>query len=137
MDKLLSSLRAAAEATRLRLMTLCADGELTVIELTQILGQSQPRVSRHLKLLCDARVLRRTRDQNEVYYRATIAEDRRALVQEALGFTDDDAPEAPEVMDSAHASPFPVKLVKASVMVLAPASLITRAASSKASTRPW
>ena len=54
MDELLETLRAAAEPTRLRLVALCARSELTVTELTQILGQSQPRVSRHLKLLCDA-----------------------------------------------------------------------------------
>ena len=53
MDHLLAALRAVAEPTRLRLVVLCARGELTVSELTQILGQSQPRVSRHLKLLCE------------------------------------------------------------------------------------
>ena len=67
MDKLLSSLRAAAEATRLRLLTLCADGELTVTELTQILGQSQPRVSRHLKLLCEAGLLERYQERTWVF----------------------------------------------------------------------
>ena len=50
MGDLLAALRAAAEPTRLRLLVLCARGELTVSELAQILGQSQPRVSRHLKL---------------------------------------------------------------------------------------
>ena len=60
MEHLLAALRAIAEPTRLRLVALCArGGELTVSELTQILGQSQPRVSRHLKLLCDAGVLDR------------------------------------------------------------------------------
>src|SRR5205807_2080936 len=54
MDQLLAGLRAAAEPTRLRLLILCGRAELTVTELTQILGQSQPRVSRHLKLLCEA-----------------------------------------------------------------------------------
>ena len=47
MEHLLAALRAVAEPTRLRLVVLCARGELTVSELTQILGQSQPRVSRH------------------------------------------------------------------------------------------
>jgi len=50
MDTLLARLRAVAEPTRLRLLSLCADGEMTVSELTRILGQSQPRVSPHLKL---------------------------------------------------------------------------------------
>ena len=47
-------LRAAGETTRLRLLALLADGEQSVKDLTEILGQSQPRVSRHLKLLADA-----------------------------------------------------------------------------------
>jgi ubiquinone/menaquinone biosynthesis C-methylase UbiE/DNA-binding transcriptional ArsR family regulator len=66
---LLSGLRAAAESTRLRLLVLCAEGELTVSELTDILGQSQPRVSRHLKLLCDAGLLDRFREGTWVFYR--------------------------------------------------------------------
>ena len=49
MDDLLAALRAVAEPTRLRLLVLCSRGELTVSELAQILGQSQPRVSRHLE----------------------------------------------------------------------------------------
>ncbi|NJO39027.1 MAG: winged helix-turn-helix transcriptional regulator, partial [Rhizobiales bacterium] len=59
LDDVLNSLRAAADMTRLRLLLLCAQGEWTVSELTQILGQSQPRVSRHLKLLADAGLLER------------------------------------------------------------------------------
>jgi ubiquinone/menaquinone biosynthesis C-methylase UbiE len=68
-DELLSGLRAVAEPTRLRLLALCAQGELTVSELTEILGQSQPRVSRHLKLLCDAGLLDRFREGSWVFYR--------------------------------------------------------------------
>ncbi|HSS62991.1 MAG TPA: ArsR family transcriptional regulator, partial [Gammaproteobacteria bacterium] len=48
MDELLQGLRAAAEGTRLRILGLCAHSELSVSELCEILGQSQPRVSRHL-----------------------------------------------------------------------------------------
>jgi ubiquinone/menaquinone biosynthesis C-methylase UbiE len=69
MDELLVGLRAAAEPSRLRLLALCAHAELTVSELTQILGQSQPRVSRHLKLLCDANLLDRCREGTWVFYR--------------------------------------------------------------------
>src|SRR5690242_20896699 len=69
MDELLAALRAAAEPTRLRLLVLCARGELTVSELTEILGQSQPRVSRHLKLLCEAGLLDRFREGSWVFYR--------------------------------------------------------------------
>ena len=56
---LLAGLRAVAESTRLRLLALCAESELAVGDLCRILGQSQPRVSRHLKLLCDAGLLDR------------------------------------------------------------------------------
>ena len=69
MDELLAALRAVAETTRLRLLVLCARGELTVSELAQILGQSQPRVSRHLKLLCEAGLLDRFREGSWVFYR--------------------------------------------------------------------
>jgi SAM-dependent methyltransferase/DNA-binding transcriptional ArsR family regulator len=70
MDQLLAALRAVAEPTRLRLVVLCArGGELTVSELTHILGQSQPRVSRHLKLLCEAGVLDRFREGSWAFYR--------------------------------------------------------------------
>ncbi len=66
---LLNLLKAAADPTRLRLLALLAPGELTVGELTQILKQSQPRVSRHLKLLCDAGLLERFKEEHCVYYR--------------------------------------------------------------------
>lgn len=69
METLLQGLKAAAEPTRLRLLALCAHAELTVTELTQILAQSQPRVSRHLKLMCDAGLLERHREGTWAYYR--------------------------------------------------------------------
>jgi ArsR family transcriptional regulator len=69
MDAILAALRAAAEPTRLRLLVLCAHGELTVSELVQILGQSQPRVSRHLKLLCEAGLLDRFREGTHAFFR--------------------------------------------------------------------
>lgn len=84
-ESLTDLLRVLGEPTRLRLLTALNHGELSVREITQVTGLSQPRVSRHLKLLCEARILKRTRDQNEVYYRTTIDDDRRALVQEVLG----------------------------------------------------
>ena len=69
MDELLQGLRAAAESTRLRILGLCAHGELTVTELVEILGQSQPRISRHLKLLLAAGLLERHQEGNWAYYR--------------------------------------------------------------------
>src|SRR3954467_15960704 len=81
MDQLLAALRAAAEATRLRLVVLCAHGELTVSELAQILGQSQPRVSRHLKLLCEAGLLDRFREGSWVFYRLSGGSAASALAR--------------------------------------------------------
>ncbi|MDO6459652.1 metalloregulator ArsR/SmtB family transcription factor [Granulosicoccaceae sp. 1_MG-2023] len=80
-DELLSALRAVGEPTRLRLMALCARGELSVSELTRILGQSQPRVSRHLKMLVDAGMLERFREGALVFYRLNERGDAGALAE--------------------------------------------------------
>lgn len=69
MERLLAALKAVSEPTRLRILALCRRSELSVTDLTQILGQSQPRVSRHLKLLCDARLLDRFREGTFAYFR--------------------------------------------------------------------
>ena len=66
---LVGALRAAGEGTRLRLLVLLAEGEHTVKDLTEILGQSQPRVSRHLKLLADAGLVTRNAEGAWAYYR--------------------------------------------------------------------
>lgn len=68
MQTLLALLRAAAEPTRLRLLALCARGPFCVSELTEILGQSQPRLSRHLRLLCDCGLLVRTREGANAWF---------------------------------------------------------------------
>jgi ubiquinone/menaquinone biosynthesis C-methylase UbiE/DNA-binding HxlR family transcriptional regulator len=68
-DVLVGQLKAAGEETRIRLLALLADGERTVKELTEILGQSQPRISRHLKILADAGLVARTPEGSWVYYR--------------------------------------------------------------------
>jgi len=81
MESLLTGLRAAAEPTRLRLLALCGHAELTVSELTQILGQSQPRVSRHLKLLCDAGLLDRHREGTWAFYRAASSGEGAPLAR--------------------------------------------------------
>ena len=69
MDELLSSLKAAAESTRIRIMFILSHGELNVSELTYVLGQSQPRVSRHLKLMAEAGLLSRHKEGNWVLFR--------------------------------------------------------------------
>lgn len=80
METLLNRLKAAAEPTRLRILSICAQGELTVSELTHILAQSQPRVSRHLKLLCDAGLLNRFQEGSWVFYRLADRSGSRASV---------------------------------------------------------
>jgi ubiquinone/menaquinone biosynthesis C-methylase UbiE/DNA-binding transcriptional ArsR family regulator len=79
MDTILAMLRAAGDSTRLRLLLTLRDAELTVSELTQIVGQSQPRVSRHLKLLCDAGLLDRFKEGSWVFYRAADRGDGAEL----------------------------------------------------------
>jgi ArsR family transcriptional regulator len=75
MDHLLTSLRAAAEPTRLRLLALAARGAFCVMEFTEILGQSQPRLSRHLKLLCDCGLLDRVREGANVWFALPTGDD--------------------------------------------------------------
>lgn len=74
MEIVLEALRAAADPTRLRILSLLESGELTVSELISILGQSQPRVSRHLKILVDAGLLERFREGSWVFHRLSLGE---------------------------------------------------------------
>ena len=84
MPPILSALRAIAEPTRLRLLAVLAHGERTVSELTEVLAQSQPRLSRHLKLLVDTGLLERHPEGAWVFFRLTrdgaAAELRRAVL---------------------------------------------------------
>ena len=75
MEDLLRGLRAGAESTRLRLLFILAHGEFNVTELTAILAQSQPRVSRHLKLMCEAGLVDRHKEGSWVLFR--LLRDRR------------------------------------------------------------
>jgi ArsR family transcriptional regulator len=75
MEHLLASLRAAAEPTRLRLLALAARGAFCVMEFVEILGQSQPRLSRHLKLLCDCGLLDRVREGANVWFALPTGDD--------------------------------------------------------------
>ena len=69
-------LRALADPTRLRIMRLLSAMELAVGELAQVLGQSQPRVSRHVRILCDAGLAERHKEGSWVFLRSAIGEDR-------------------------------------------------------------
>lgn len=73
LDSTLNVFRAIGEETRLRIVALLARGELTVSEITTILGQSQPRVSRHLKILADAGLAERHREGAWMFYRLAAA----------------------------------------------------------------
>ncbi len=68
MDDLLLTLRACAEPTRLRLLALAGRGAFCVMEFTEILAQSQPRLSRHLRLLVEAGALERVREGANVWF---------------------------------------------------------------------
>ncbi|MDC3401938.1 metalloregulator ArsR/SmtB family transcription factor [Alphaproteobacteria bacterium] len=73
MQAILNALRAAGEPTRMRILSVLSSGELTVTELTYILRQSQPRISRHLKLLADAGLIERHPEASWVFYRLVQA----------------------------------------------------------------
>src|ERR671936_1638186 len=68
-DALNAALKAAAEGTRLRILALLAEAELTVSDLTDILRQSQPRISRHLRLLAEAGLVERFREGSWAFFR--------------------------------------------------------------------
>jgi len=92
LDQTLNILKAAGEESRLRLLLLLRAGELTVSELTQVLGQSQPRVSRHLKILSDAGLVERYREGAWVFYRLadrSAAWHQIADLVESLSSSDD------------------------------------------------
>ncbi len=88
MEKLLSTLRAAGEITRLRILTLLGEGELMVGEIVQILGQSQPRVSRHLKLLSDSGLIDRLQEGTQVFYRLCDSQLVRKFIHFTFTFID-------------------------------------------------
>ncbi len=83
-DALLDALRAAGEPTRLRLLRLLAHEELSVMELVSILDQSQPRISRHLKLMSEAGLIERFPDGAWVFYRLSGDAAMRPLLDAIL-----------------------------------------------------
>ena len=93
MDALLSGLRAAGEHTRLRLLALLDGREFTVSEITRIVGQSQPRVSRHLKLLCESGLLERTQEGAWAFYRVAEHGPGAPIARALLGLLPANAPE--------------------------------------------
>jgi ArsR family transcriptional regulator len=87
-DTVLAALRAAGEGTRLRILALLGQAELTVKDLTAILGQSQPRISRHLKLMSEAGLIDRHPEGAWVFYRLTDGSPARRLAANLLALLD-------------------------------------------------
>jgi ubiquinone/menaquinone biosynthesis C-methylase UbiE len=81
LDPMVDILKAAAESSRLRILALISRGDLTVSDITEILNQSQPRVSRHLKLLMEAGLVERYQEGSWAFFRISDDEDVREFVQ--------------------------------------------------------
>lgn len=92
LGELIATLKAASEPTRLRMLALLAEGELSVKDVTDILGQSQPRVSRHLKLMADAGLAERHAEGAWAYYRLKASDSSEALARAMLAGLDRDDP---------------------------------------------
>ena len=92
LETLIDALKAAGEITRLRILALLGQAELTVKDLTAILGQSQPRISRHLKLLADAGLIDRYPEGAWVFYRLTDGGSARRLTADILVLADANDP---------------------------------------------
>ena len=88
MDTVIVALKAAGEVTRLRILALLGQTELTVKDLTAILGQSQPRISRHLKLLAEAGLIDRYPEGAWVFYRLTDGAAARRLAGDVFALVD-------------------------------------------------
>jgi len=87
-DDLNGALKAAGEETRLRILVLLAQAELTVSDLTQILRQSQPRISRHLRLLSEAGLVERFREGAWAFFRLAEGSGSAAFAREMIARLD-------------------------------------------------
>lgn len=94
MEQLVEILRAAGEPNRMRILALCASGDLSVSELTRILGQSQPGVSRHLRLLCQAGLLERYQEGSWAFFHVPRAGETADVVRFLLARISADDPVA-------------------------------------------
>ncbi|MCK8784570.1 metalloregulator ArsR/SmtB family transcription factor [Roseomonas sp. NAR14] len=143
MEELVAQLRAAAEPTRLRLLALCARGAFCVTDLCAVLGQSQPRLSRHLKLLVEAGLLERTPEGANAYFQvpalaglartilARLPEDDTMLAadrRQAVRLAAEKAREASEAFqrqgaewDETRALELPAAAIEAALLRLLPA----------------
>ena len=88
MNQLIKALKAAGEPTRLRILAALSQYELTVTELVSLLGQSQPRVSRHLKLLLEAGLVSRFQEGSWVFQRLDENSSTAAVAQKVIELID-------------------------------------------------
>lgn len=93
LDTMVDTLKAAAESSRLRILVLLSRGDLTVSDLTDILGQSQPRVSRHLKLLLEAGLIGRYQEGSWAFFRLSDTEMARDFVSGVVARVNDGDPQ--------------------------------------------
>ncbi len=92
-EDIVALLKAAAEPTRLRILRLLLNGEFNVKDLTQLLGQSQPRVSRHIKLLAEAGLIERYQEGSWVFVRGPADAGVREFINAALAMIALDDPQ--------------------------------------------
>ncbi|BCH24072.1 ArsR family transcriptional regulator [Mesorhizobium sp. L-8-10] len=93
LDTMVDILKAAAESSRLRILVLLSRGDLTVSDLTDILSQSQPRVSRHLKLLLEAGLIGRYQEGSWAFFRLSDTELARDFVNGVVSRVDNGDPQ--------------------------------------------
>jgi ubiquinone/menaquinone biosynthesis C-methylase UbiE/DNA-binding transcriptional ArsR family regulator len=101
-EDIVALLRAAGEPTRLRILRLLLDWEFNVKDLTELLGQSQPRISRHLRLLAEAGLIERQHEGSWVFVRSTADPAVRNFISGALAMIAPDDPEIGRDLDRAH-----------------------------------
>jgi DNA-binding transcriptional ArsR family regulator len=104
-SQLIAWLRAAGEPSRLRLLVLCGQRDLSVSDLAHALGQSEPRVCRHLRILSDAGLIERLRNGQWVHYRLAISEPAAGFVRGLLAQLDRGDAQIVRDLDRALARP--------------------------------
>ena len=92
-SELIQRLKVLGDPTRMRLFALCNKGECSVSELTRVIGQSQPRISQQLKVLCEAGMLSRFRDGKRVFYRVQSSGDSGKDLKQLLGLIPHEDPD--------------------------------------------
>jgi ArsR family transcriptional regulator len=92
-NTLLSQFKALADPVRARIVALCRIAECSVSELTQVSGQSQPRVSQHVKQLCEVSLLERFKDGHFVYYRVRAEGESASTRRRLLSLLPTDEPQ--------------------------------------------